>query len=125
MKKDIERVRGLVFIAHGSRNKNSNQQIETLVKTVASNTTGNYKYITHAFLEFCAPTISDAVTSQIDAGINEVILFPYFLTNGNHVCHDIPEIIKTMKDRFPDINFIILPVFGSDPAIATLIQKIL
>jgi sirohydrochlorin ferrochelatase len=125
MKKYVERLRGLVFIAHGSRNTISNQQIEILVKTVARNTQEKYRYVSHAFLEFAAPSISDAVTGQIDAGINEVILFPYFLTNGNHVSRDIPEIVQTFKLKFPNINFIILPVFGSDPAIAALIQNIL
>jgi sirohydrochlorin ferrochelatase len=123
MKKDAERLSGLVFIAHGSRNAISNKQIEILVKNVARNTKGKYRHFSHAFLEFATPSISDAVTRQIDAGINEVTLFPYFLTDGNHVSRDIPEIIQTLQSKFPNINFIILPAFGSDPAIASLIQN--
>jgi hypothetical protein len=52
MKKDAERLSGLVFIAHGSRNAISNKQIEILVKNVARNTKGKYRHFSHAFLEF-------------------------------------------------------------------------
>jgi sirohydrochlorin ferrochelatase len=120
-----DKIRGLIFIAHGSRNKTSNEQITALANTIAINSKNKYVHTAHAFLEFAKPSIHDAINQQIEAGVNEIKIFPYFLSNGNHVSKDIFEIVQTFKASFPDINFVMLPVFGSHPNIENLIQQMI
>ena len=117
--------RGLVFVAHGSRNPVSNQQIASLANAVKANIKEKYTYLNHGFLELAEPSISDAINQQIQIGANEIIIFPYFLSNGNHVLRDIPVLIQTFQNKFPSINFTILPVFGNYVEMASLISGII
>ncbi len=115
--------RGLVFVAHGSRNPMSNQQITSLANAVKANMKEKYTYLNCGFLEFAEPSIGDAINQQIQIGVNEIVIFPYFLSNGNHVSRDIPAIIQTFKNEFPSIIFTILPVFGNYAEMASLISN--
>jgi sirohydrochlorin ferrochelatase len=114
--------RGLVFVAHGSRNLISNQQIASLVNAVKANTKEKYTYLNYGFLELAEPSISDAINQQIQIGANEIVISPYFLSNGNHVSRDIPTLIQTFQNKFPSIIFTILPVFGNYVEMASLIS---
>lgn len=113
--------RGLVFVAHGSRNPLSNQHIASLANSVKTNVTKKYTYFNHSFLELAEPSMSDAINHQIQMGANEIVIFPYFLSNGNHVSRDIPALIKNFENEFPSINFTILPIFGNYAEMASLI----
>lgn len=117
--------KGLVFVAHGSRNPMSNQQIANLVNEVRISTKEKYTYLSHAFLELAEPSISDVINQQIQAGAREIAIFPYFLSNGNHVLRDIPALIQTFQNKFPSIIFTILPVFGNYAEMATLITSMI
>ena len=117
--------KGLVFVAHGSRNLISNQQIASLVNAVKANTKKKYTYLNYGFLELAEPSISDAINQQIQIGANEIFIFPYFLSNGNHVSRDIPALIQTFQNKFPSIIFTILPVFGNYVEMASLISSMI
>lgn len=117
--------RSLIFIAHGSRNTNSNHQITILVNTVAGKVIEKYGRVNHAFLEFSRPSIPEVVQQQIADGMKEIVIFPYFLTNGNHVTTDIPALINNFSLIYPHIKFNILPAFGSFAGMANLIETLL
>lgn len=117
--------RGLVFVAHGSRNPMSNQHIADLANAVKASTKEKYTYFNYAFLEFAEPSISDAIHQQIQAGANDITIFPYFLSNGNHVSRDIPALIDTVQNTFPSITFTILPVFGNYVRMPSLISELI
>lgn len=117
--------RGLVFVAHGSHNPASNNHIAQLTEKLNETLNDKYSLINYAFLEFVNPTISDAIKLQIQNGSNTIVLFPYFLSIGNHVSKDIPNIIDTAKKSFPDVTFEILPPLGAYEEMINLIIQIL
>jgi sirohydrochlorin ferrochelatase len=114
--------KGLVFVAHGSRNSISNQHIACLANAVKANIQEKYTYLNYGFLESAEPSISDAINQQIQIGMYEIVIFPYFLSNGNHVSQDIPAIIHVFQKKHPSIIFTILPVFGNYLGMASLIS---
>ncbi len=117
--------KGLIFTAHGSRNPMSNQHIASLANMVKANIKEKYTYLNYGFLELAQPSVSDAINQQIQMGMNEIVIFPYFLSNGNHVSQDIPAIIHMFQNSYPSITFNILPVFGHYAGMANLISSMI
>ena len=95
------------------------------MNAVKANTKVKYTYLNYGFLELAEPSMSDAINQQIQIGANEIVIFPYFLSNGNHVSRDIPALIQTFQNKFPSIIFTILPVFGNYVEMASLISSMI
>lgn len=117
--------RGLVFVAHGSHHYASNDQIIQLTEKLNKAVKDKYSFVNHAFLEFTTPTIRDAINLQIQNGSSTIVLFPFFLSMGNHVSKDIPDIINAAKKSYPDVTFEILPPLGTYQGTIDLIIQIL
>ena len=47
-------------------------------------------------MEIATPSIPDGLQSLVDAGVDEIVCHPFFLSpDGRHVQEDIPEIIES------------------------------
>ena len=115
--------KSLLIIAHGSRVKNSNNEIVTLTNQIRDQSATDYAHIAHAFLELASPNISDGIGKLVTSGSTYIDIFPYFLVAGNHVISDIPREIEMAKTAYPDITFNLLPYFGASPQIVHLIDQ--
>ena len=102
----------LIILAHGSRRTESNQEIIELADKVAAIAKKKYKLVTYAFLEVVEPKLLHAIDMLIEQSIDEIIVLPYFLNSGNHVTHDIPEIIELAKLKYSDCIFRLAPCVG-------------
>ncbi len=109
----------LIIVAHGSRVDSSNKEVITLVQNIKKE--NNSLYISYAFLELCNPSLFDEIEKQIEKGIKKIKVFPYFLAAGKHVKSDIPNIIKQLKIKYPNIKFELLPHLGICKGISSLI----
>ena len=79
---------------------------------LALSCSNKYRIINNALLEFVTPSIEYAITEQVQNGIKNISIFPFFLAPGNHVKIDMPRIINQHKIRNPDVIFSIFPAFG-------------
>lgn len=115
-------MKALVIIAHGSRNRGSNEEIENLISRfkVANS---DFDLTAHAFLELTQPDIPSALQTVISQGAKEIFILPYFLARGNHVQADIPDIVNKAAQNHPDISFKVLAHFGSNPDIVSFIHS--
>lgn len=116
-----EKMRGIVFVAHGSKKASSNDEVLALVERLNVKKAPGKADITAAFLEFAQPDIPQAVKAKIDAKCTCIDIYPYFLNTGKHVGTDIPQIIEELKKLYPDTVFRILPHFGSSMSLADII----
>lgn len=114
-------MKALLIVAHGSRRKESNDEVRRLAKRVDENSGPAFELVTSAFLEISSPQIDSAVADLVDEGATEIKVFPYFLAAGTHVVNDIPRIIDEEKENYPSVNFEILPHLGALQGISTLI----
>ena len=48
---------------------------------------------------------------------------PYFLYTGQHVTHDIPELLEQCRQQFPAIALEVLPTLENDPALEDLVVE--
>jgi sirohydrochlorin ferrochelatase len=114
-------MKALLIVAHGSRRKDSNDEVRRLADRIRENAGPNFAFVTSSFLEISSPQVDSAIADLADEGVTEITVFPYFLAAGTHVFSDIPKIIEEEKENHPLIHFEILPHLGALQGISTLI----
>lgn len=113
--------KAFVIVAHGSRLRESNEEIETLVEAVQERSPEIR--VSTAFLEFAKPTLADRIDGLTKAGIWDISVFPYFLGTGVHVSNDIPKILADKRSQYRghQISIHLLSHLGADPDLLTLL----
>jgi len=114
-------MKALLIIAHGSRRKESNEEVRRLSSRIAENAGPAFDLVMGAFLEISSPQVDSAIADLADSGATEIKVFPYFLSAGTHVANDIPRMIAEAREAHPHIHFEILPHMGALQGISTLI----
>lgn len=104
--------RSLLLIAHGSRRVASNVEVRQIANTLRERTRAEFIYVDAAFLELAKPSIPEGIDMCIQAGAEEVMVLPYFLSAGRHVAKDIPDIVAAKQALHPNVNLIITPYLG-------------
>ena len=117
-------MKSLVLVAHGSRRKESNQEVMALVDKIKELNLPGYDCFEASFLELAKPSILDAIQQSIDEGATSIVLLPYFLNSGTHVVNDIPSIMNQAKEKHPDINFQVTTNIGASDLMMDLILSI-
>ncbi len=111
----------LLIISHGSRRKESNDEVLRLCERIANKPGPAIEKVCSAFLELASPGIDSAIADLADEGATEIVIFPYFLAAGTHVVKDIPLIIDGERKKYPHICFNIVPHLGAIQGISSLI----
>jgi len=114
-------MKALLIVAHGSRRKESNDEVRRLAARIEENSGPAFDLVTCAFLEISSPQIDSAVHELVESGATEIKVFPYFLAAGTHVVKDIPDQIADEEKNFKGVAFEILPHLGALQGISTLI----
>jgi sirohydrochlorin ferrochelatase len=114
-------MKALLIVAHGSRRKESNDEVRRLAKRIDETSGPAFDLVSSSFLEISSPQIDSAVTDLVEAGATIIKIFPYFLAAGTHVVTDIPALIKKEEEKHASVQFKILPHLGALQGISTLI----
>ena len=114
-------MKALLIVAHGSRRKESNDEVRRLATRINENSGPAFDLVTSAFLEISSPQIDSAVHDLVDDGADEIKVFPYFLAAGTHVVSDIPKLIAEEEENYPNVHFEMLPHLGALQGISTLV----
>jgi sirohydrochlorin ferrochelatase len=113
-------MKALLIISHGSRREESNDEVRKLANKIA-NKKSNIDKVGCAFLSLSEPTIEKAVSDLVQEGALEIIVFPFFLSAGNHVAIDIPEIIKNEEQKYTGVNFKMVSHLGVVKGVSDII----
>ena len=113
----------LILLAHGSRRKKSNLEIESLAKKIELFKLKEFEVVMPAFLEFAKPSITEAIDKCAVIGATKVTLLPYFLSAGVHITKDIPAEIEKSSEQNPNLKIKIADYFGSREEIAEILVK--
>lgn len=113
----------LLIIAHGSRRVVSNQEIYQLTQQL-QNMPSQFQQIRCAFLELAEPSIPDALEQCVQAGAQEIVILPYFLSAGRHVAEDIPEAVHSKQLVYPEVKMTLAPYIGQAPQLVELLLKL-
>lgn len=129
---------GVLLMDHGSRNPDSNARLERLAElyqlTLHQDDTqqpnnGCEMVVAAAHMEIARPSIPEGLQTLLEAGVEEIVCHPYFLSPGRHVQEDIPQIVaQAMEDLSIDIPIVTTDPVGSNTqvmigAIHSLVQE--
>ncbi len=119
----MTQMKALLIVAHGSRRKDSNDEVRRLADRIRENSEPTFGLVASAFLEISSPQMDSAIADLAEEGATSITVFPYFLAAGTHVANDIPRIVEEEKETCPNIDFEILPHLGALQGISSLILK--
>jgi len=115
----------VIVAAHGSRQKASAAEVAALAqkmdKKIKTDGSHDIQQVVHAFLQFCDPSLETVLQELVDSGVEEVVIFPFFISAGSHVQTDIPQAVETARRQYPDVQFHITRHLGILDAVEDLI----
>ena len=111
----------VVILGHGSRR--SEGQV-TVTQTADRYRQDHPEYRTaYAFMEFVEPTLPQITAELYEDGIRVFYVVPLFLSMGTHCAKHMPEMIATLRQGYPDAEFLLAPPLGADPLLCTIVEK--
>lgn len=116
-------MQALIFLAHGSRRQQSNDEVINLTDRIRPLISAKYDSVSAAFLEIATPSLSEMIDHLIERDAEIIAIYPYFVNSGNHVEQDIPRIIEGFKSAHPNRRFVLMQHFGKSKEIANMIAN--
>jgi len=110
---------GIIIFAHGSRVESANQAVRSVAAQLAR--AGNYPHVEAAFLELGQPDLGGAVDRLEAAGVQRVLVIPYFLTLGIHLERDLPALLENAAAAHPGVEITATPPLDGHPALLTIL----
>ncbi|HLY59409.1 MAG TPA: CbiX/SirB N-terminal domain-containing protein [Terriglobia bacterium] len=110
---------GIILFGHGSKVEAANQGVRDLARRVQE--AGPFHHVRAAFLELAQPDLNAAVAEAAEAGLQRVVVIPYFLTEGIHLRRDLPNLIAPLKQRFPRLAIDVGQSLEGHPLMASII----
>jgi sirohydrochlorin cobaltochelatase len=101
---------GAILFAHGSPDARWRVPFENVIKTVEEKI-GSFS-IMLAYLQFCPPSLADALKMMSDLGVERVVVIPFFLSAGGHIQEDYWKLLEKSRQDFKDIEIISSDVLG-------------
>jgi sirohydrochlorin ferrochelatase len=117
----------VIVAAHGSRQKASAAEVAALAKKlnvkVQDDGSTDIQQVVHAFLQFCDPSLETVIQELADSGVDEMVIFPFFISAGSHVQTDIPRAVETARQKHPGVRFHVTRHLGILDAVEDLILQ--
>jgi len=114
-------MKALLLVAHGSRRKQSNDEVVVLADKLKKKCSDQYGIIHAGFLELAETLIPDGIKNCVDDGATSIVVLPYFLNSGRHVVEDIPNIVEETRTDYPDVDIKIAQHLGASDLMMDLL----
>ncbi|PGL71075.1 sirohydrochlorin chelatase [Bacillus sp. AFS055030] len=111
----------VVYIGHGSRRQEGNQQFLHFIQSVIKEIPIQKQE--YAFLELVDPTIQQTLEKMIVEGASNILIVPVLLFAAGHYKRDIPDVLNSILKRFPHVNITITEPFGVHEKMIQLVCK--
>lgn len=108
----------VLLVAHGSRSKLGQAEIEDLVDMVAES--GQHRRVGLGYLELCDPPAPTTLDRLVEAGARRIAVVPLMLLAAGHSKSDVPAVVLEGRARHPDVEFIYGRPLGTDHALVEL-----
>ena len=102
--------KGLILFGHGARDPRWAEPFEAVAARVRAHQPD--VDVRLAYLEFMAPTLTEAGDALAAAGCAVVAVQPMFLGTGGHVRRDLPLLVEDLRARHPATRFTLHTAIG-------------
>jgi sirohydrochlorin ferrochelatase len=76
-----------------------------------------------AFLDFCAPSVPQAVRRLAAEGVREAVALPLLLTRAFHAKSDIPAVLRAATAALPSLRLRTADVLGPSPLLTAALER--
>lgn len=112
----------IILFAHGSRDAQWRIPIEAVAAQIFSRRPE--AQVRCAYLEMCAPSLSEAAIDLVAGGARKIRVFPLFLGVGKHAREDLPMLIDEIRQAHPGVVIELLPAAGEYPQLTAVMAEI-
>lgn len=77
--------------------------------------------VKHAHMELAEPQVSDVFAACVEAGADEIIVFPYMLSPGRHSTSDIPRMVAAAAANHRQVAYTVTEAFGVHEKLAEIV----
>lgn len=113
--------RALILFAHGARDARWAAPFHRLQEITQARMPG--VAVRLAFLELMSPRLPELVAGLVAEGCAEITVVPVFFGQGGHVLRDLPEMLATLRDRYPALAIRSVPAVGEDALVLQAIAS--
>lgn len=110
---------GILLFAHGSPVDEANRGVRDLAEKIEA--AGPYHYVRAAFLDDAQPDLVAGVMQAAEAGLERLIVIPYFLTVGLHLRRDLPKLVAAAREKYPKFEIAVGQSLEGHPLMPSLI----
>ena len=103
--------KALILIAHGSRVKQTSEEMNALVQQLEQKCTDFL--VEGAFMELQKPDIFTVAEGLVEHGVSQIWVLPLFIFEGRHMREDIPQQVEDCRQRHEGCKFELLGHVGS------------
>ena len=111
-------VRGIVLVAHGSRDPQWARPFENIATLLAKE-----HLVSVAYLELMRPTLAEAVAAFAAAGVKSIRVVPLFFGHGGHVGEDLPRLVSELAAAHRDLKLVLEKPIGEQPQVIAAIAR--
>ena len=112
---------GLLIIDHGSRRPHANRVVRQVAAMVRDKS--RFLIVQHAHMELAEPTIQQGFETCVEAGVEAIVVQPYFLGPGRHSTSDIPRMVREAARNHPQVTICFSAPLGPHPKMGELILE--
>jgi sirohydrochlorin ferrochelatase len=110
----------LLLIAHGSRQAEANADLHHVAAELRRR---GHAIVVASFLELAEPGILEGGRQCVAAGAQRVVLVPYFLSAGVHVCRDLSAARESLAGQFAGVEFVLADALGRHPLLLDVVEQ--
>ncbi|WPH18187.1 sirohydrochlorin chelatase [Variovorax paradoxus] len=114
--------RGIVLLAHGSRDERWREPIEAVAARVTA--LDPQARVVCAYMELAAPDLRTAAAALVASGAKVVRVVPLFLGMGKHAREDLPVQVEALCQGWPQVDFQLAGIVGEEPELVDLLARI-
>jgi sirohydrochlorin cobaltochelatase len=114
--------RGIVLLAHGSRDERWREPIEAVAARVTA--LDPQARVACAYMELAAPDLRTAAAALIASGAKRLRVVPLFLGMGKHAREDLPLQVDALRQTWPQVDFQLAGIVGEEPELVDLLARI-
>jgi sirohydrochlorin cobaltochelatase len=113
--------RGIVLIAHGSRDPRWRAPAEAVARRVSA--LDPAVKVSCAYLELAEPDLRGAVQTLIGQGSATIRVLPLFLGMGRHAREDLPRRVEELRALHPEVEFTLAGTVGEEADVIELLAR--
>ncbi len=113
--------RAIILLGHGSRVPDAGKHMEK----VAAGLKQKYGYtmVEICYMSRIGPHFPEILDKCVMQGATDIMVIPYFLHDGLHLVLDIPEMMKQLVVKYPNVKLVLGRNLGFDEALVDLVER--